>query len=108
VSGPVTTDDEATGRYAGPLQGVQRWVAQPAVTHHGEPALGRREAARAMVLGGTPFPDRPVMGWNDAARTRDEVSDGHRTWVTGAEQRFGPVAAAPSRTVPDPHPWDRG
>ncbi|MCB0976151.1 MAG: pirin family protein [Acidimicrobiales bacterium] len=35
----VSHSEEATGRYAGPLHGVQLWVAQPDATRHGEPAF---------------------------------------------------------------------
>lgn len=195
----IAHSEEATGRYAGPLRGVQLWVAQPESTRHGEPAfehhgelpqvelgsavatvlvgelagassparrdtdhlgaevqlragdtevplgpghehavlvvegevlvagtpvragqlaylglghdelsLAVREPARAMVLGGVPFPDRLVMWWNYVARSQDEVSDAHRAWASGDERRFGPVASALPRTVPDPPPWDRG
>jgi len=195
----IAHSEEATGRYAGPLQGVQLWVAQPDATRHGEPAFehhaelpqvdlgsavatvlvgelagecspARRDTdhlgadlqlrpgetvlplgpdhehavlvvdgevevagtavragqlayvgvghdelplsawgpARIMLLGGVPFPDRLVMWWNYVARSEDEVTDAHRAWADGDEQRFGPVASPLPRTVPDPPPGDRG
>lgn len=35
----VSHSEEATGRYAGVLEGIQLWVAQPETTRHGEPAF---------------------------------------------------------------------
>ena len=35
----VAHAEEATGRYRGPLQGVQLWIAQPSATRHGPPAF---------------------------------------------------------------------
>lgn len=73
---------------------------------HDELPLEVREPARAMLLGGTPFEGQLVMWWNYVARTQDEVSGAHAAWVDGAE-RFGTVASALPRIVPDPPPWDR-
>lgn len=35
----ISHSEEATGRYAGELQGIQLWVAQPEQTRHGDPAF---------------------------------------------------------------------
>jgi hypothetical protein len=35
----IAHSEEATGRYAGELQGIQLWVAQPEATRHGDPAF---------------------------------------------------------------------
>jgi redox-sensitive bicupin YhaK (pirin superfamily) len=35
----ISHSEEATGRYAGELQGIQLWVAQPEATRHGAPAF---------------------------------------------------------------------
>ena len=35
----VTHSEEATGHYAGQLEGIQLWIAQPEATRHGEPAF---------------------------------------------------------------------
>ena len=60
--------------------------------------------ARALLLGGTPFPDELVMWWNYVARTRDEVVTAHRDWSAG-DARFGTVASPlPRIDVPGP-PW---
>jgi redox-sensitive bicupin YhaK (pirin superfamily) len=51
----VSHSEEATGAYAGPLHGIQLWVAQPEATRHGEPAfehhadLPRAEVGGAVV-----------------------------------------------------------
>jgi redox-sensitive bicupin YhaK (pirin superfamily) len=39
AGGGVAHAEEATGRYRGPLHGVQLWVAQPEATRHGAPAF---------------------------------------------------------------------
>src|SRR3546814_593223 len=54
----VAHSEEATGRYAGPLHGIQLWVAQPAETRDGAPAFEHHaelpvvelDAATATVL----------------------------------------------------------
>jgi redox-sensitive bicupin YhaK (pirin superfamily) len=59
----VAHSEEATGRYAGELHGIQLWVAQPESTRNGRPAfehhaelprvdVGRRSASTATVVVG--------------------------------------------------------
>ena len=193
----VSHSEEATGSYAGPVHGVQLWIAQPEETRHGEPAfehhgslpevtlgsavatvlvgdfagersparrdtdhvgvdlrlpagttdlplepahehalvvfdgalqidghvlepgalgylgIGRDEVgirsdtdSRALLIGGTPFPDRLLMWWNYVARTQDEISEAHRAWSAG-DRRFGHVASPLDRIDTAPPPWDR-
>jgi hypothetical protein len=184
----VVHAEEATGRYAGELHGIQLWVAQPEATRHGEPAfehhddlpvadLGRGSSAtvfvgalagavsparrdsdhagadvvvrgrtdvplrgdyehalvvldgavdiegavvapghlaylgtdrtelslapvggdaRAILLGGVPFPDEILMWWNFVGRTTDEVDAAYEAWRTD-DGRFGPVDSALAR-----------
>lgn len=40
----VSHSEEATGRYRGPLHGIQLWVAQPERTRHGAPAFEHHAA----------------------------------------------------------------
>jgi redox-sensitive bicupin YhaK (pirin superfamily) len=48
----VSHSEEATGAYAGPLHGIQLWVAQPEATRHGEPAFEHHaDLPRAEVEG---------------------------------------------------------
>ena len=69
-----------------------------------EVALDAGAPARALLLGGSPFPDELVMWWNYVARARDEVVAAHREWTAGAA-RFGTVASPLDRIdVPGP-PW---
>jgi len=194
----VSHSEEATGSYAGPLHGVQLWVAQPEATRHGDPAFehhaelpqvelaagtatvlvgalggtasparrdtdhlgvdldlrsgvhelpvepghehalvvttgalqidgqvlepghlahlapGRdtlvlevREPTRALLLGGTPFPEAILMWWNYVARTRDEISAAHAEW-TDRSPRFGTVASPLDRIDVGPPPWTPG
>ena len=55
--------------------------------------------ARALLLGGVPFPEPLLMWWNFVARGRDEVSEARRQWSAG-DERFGvvPLAAASHRS----------
>lgn len=60
--------------------------------------------ARALLLGGTPFPEELVMWWNYVARTRAEITAAHRAW-SAASDRFGRVDSPLGRVeVPGP-PW---
>ncbi|HVM40930.1 MAG TPA: pirin family protein [Acidimicrobiia bacterium] len=47
----VAHSEEATGRYAGELQGVQLWVAQPEATRHGEPDFEHHAELPAIDVG---------------------------------------------------------
>lgn len=60
--------------------------------------------ARALLIGGAPFPDAVLMWWNYVARTRDEVSAAHRSWTTD-DGRFGNVASPLARVHTDGPPW---
>lgn len=73
-----------TGRSEGPLT-----VAAP---------------ARAMLIGGVPFPEPILMWWNYVGRTRDEVGTAHREWSEGS-QRFGVVRSPLQRIDTGPPPW---
>jgi quercetin 2,3-dioxygenase len=192
----VAHSEENTGRFHGPLQGVQLWVAQPESTRHGPAAFehhaqlplvelpelrGRvlvghfagaqsparcdtdhmgvdlvlappgpvlplrpeceyalivlegavalgdqaavpgllaylgdgwdecrldvREPTRALLLGGTPFPEPLVMWWNFVGRSRDELSEARRQWSAG-DERFGSVRSPLARIDVGPPPWE--
>ena len=62
------------------------------------------EPSRALLIGGTPFPESLLMWWNYVARTRDEVTRAHRDWVEG-QARFGHVASSLARLVTEGPPW---
>lgn len=193
----IAHSEEATG-YAGPLHGVQLWIAQPSATRDGEPAfehhpelprveldsavltvlagavadqraptrcdtdlvgidaqlragvtvlplaarwehavvvvegavvvdgvsvgpghlaylgVGRDELplevgepARALLLGGPPFPERVLMWWNYVAREQAEIVAAHTDWLA-AGPRFGAVASPLERMVTGPPPWRAG
>lgn len=53
-----------------------------------------RKAARAMVLGGVPFPTPVQMWWNFVARTRDELTEAWRDWEAHNDDRFAPVSSS--------------
>lgn len=60
--------------------------------------------ARALLMGGVPFPEPVLMWWNYVGRDRDELAAAHRSW-TDDDGRFGRVASPLARlTAPGP-PW---
>ncbi len=67
-----------------------------------ELALDIPDPARVLLLGGEPFPEEVVMGWNFVARSRDEVAQAGLDWNAGHE-RFGEVASGLAR-IPAPEP----
>ena len=46
----VSHAEEATGSYAGPVEGIQLWVAQPAATRDGDPAFEHHESLPVLDL----------------------------------------------------------
>jgi redox-sensitive bicupin YhaK (pirin superfamily) len=75
-------------------------------TGRDELALTAPAPATVLLIGGVPFPERVLMWWNYVARTRDEVTGAHRSWLAG-EARFGPVASPLDRIVTGGPPWAR-
>ncbi len=58
------------------------------------------DGARALLLGGAPFGEDIVMGWNFVARTRDEIDQAAADWNAGSD-RFGAVVSGLPR-IPAP------
>jgi quercetin 2,3-dioxygenase len=48
----ISHSEEATGHYAGPLQGIQLWIAQPEATRNGLPAFEHHAELPRLDLGG--------------------------------------------------------
>lgn len=69
-----------------------------------ELSLTVRGPARAMLVGGVPFPEPILMWWNYVARDRGEVISAHRDW-TDRSDRFGVVGSPLARIDVDPPPW---
>jgi quercetin 2,3-dioxygenase len=74
--------------------------------------LGREECrfeaaapARALLLGGVPFPERLLMWWNFVGRTREEVSEARQQWADD-NGRFGRVRSSLSRIEVGKPPWE--
>jgi quercetin 2,3-dioxygenase len=74
--------------------------------------LGRDECrfdvvapARALLLGGVPFPEKLLMWWNFVGRSREEVSEARRQW-TADDGRFGRVRSSLSRIEVGRPPWE--
>jgi len=61
--------------------------------------------ARALLLGGSPFPEEVMMWWNYVARSTREITQAHRDWSTRSG-RFGRVVSALAPIDVDPPPWD--
>ena len=51
------------------------------------------DAARALLLGGVPFPEPILMWWNFVGRSREELSEARRQW-TADDGRFGHVVSS--------------
>jgi redox-sensitive bicupin YhaK (pirin superfamily) len=62
--------------------------------------LAMAGGARALLLGGEPFAEQIVMGWNFVGRSREDVAQAGEDWNAGHE-RFGTVASALAR-IPAP------
>jgi quercetin 2,3-dioxygenase len=61
--------------------------------------------ARALLLGGVPFPEAVLMWWNFVGRSREEVSEARRQW-TADDGRFGRVRSSLSRIEVGAPPWE--
>jgi redox-sensitive bicupin YhaK (pirin superfamily) len=61
--------------------------------------------ARALLLGGVPFPEPILMWWNFVGRSREEVSEARRQW-SGDDGRFGRVRSSLQRVEVGPPPWE--
>jgi quercetin 2,3-dioxygenase len=72
-----------------------------------EVRLTAPQPARALLLGGIPFPEPVLMWWNFVARTQEEIIEAHRDW-SSRSPRFGPVASDLARTEVGPPPWAPG
>ena len=74
-------------------------------TGRDECALDAVAPARALLLGGLPFPEALLMWWNFVARSRDEVSEARRQWAA-ADDRFGRVESSLERIEVGAPPWE--
>jgi len=70
-----------------------------------ECALVADAPARALLLGGLPFPEPVLMWWNFVGRTRDELSEARRQWSSD-DGRFGTVRSSLARIEVGPVPWE--
>ena len=69
-----------------------------------ELSLVATESSRALLLGGSPFPEPVLMWWNFVARTRDEVDVAYRDWSDDSG-RFGTVRSNLARIEASPPAW---
>ena len=68
-------------------------------------AAGR--PAHALLIGGVPLEEPPLMWWNYVARTRDEIVQAHEQW-TARDPRFGAVDSRLEPIDVAPPPWGAG
>ena len=74
-------------------------------TGRDELALEVRDAARVMLLGGTPFESEILMWWNFVARTREEVAAARDAWQADDRSRFDAVDSSLARIDAPALPW---
>ena len=65
--------------------------------------LSAAAPARALLLGGEPFPEPVLMWWNFVVRGRDELDGAYRQWQAG-DPRFGRLRS-PLARIPAPPPF---
>jgi redox-sensitive bicupin YhaK (pirin superfamily) len=70
-----------------------------------ECALVTEEPARALLLGGEPFPEPILMWWNFVGRTREEISEARQQW-SADDGRFGRVRSSLERIEVGRPPWE--
>jgi redox-sensitive bicupin YhaK (pirin superfamily) len=63
--------------------------------------LSAAGGARALLLGGEPFPDELVMWWNFVGRSHEEIAAARADWERG-DARFGKVAGHGDQRIPAP------
>jgi len=74
-------------------------------TGRDELPMAMTDAARVMLLGGTPFESEISMWWNFVARTHDEMDEARSAWEAGDEDRFGPVSSTLGWIAAPTTPW---
>jgi quercetin 2,3-dioxygenase len=85
-------------------------VAEPGVlaslgSGRDECRLEARAQARALLLGGVPFPEPLLMWWNFVGRSQDELSEARRQWSV-RDERFGRVRSRLAPMEVGPPPWE--
>jgi redox-sensitive bicupin YhaK (pirin superfamily) len=95
LEGSLEVDDQLVEPGALAYLGMQR----------DECRVGLRAPARALLLGGIPFPERLLMWWNFVARTTAEASEARRQW-TDKDERFGIVRSGLERIEVGKPPWE--
>lgn len=71
-------------------------------TGRAELAIATSGPARAVLLGGEPFPDELVMWWNFVGRGHDEIAAARAAWEAADESRFGAVPGHDGQRIPAP------
>ncbi len=74
-------------------------------TRRDECAFVTDAPARALLLGGLPFPEHVLMWWNFVGRTREEVFAARSQWAAD-DGRFGTVQSSLARIEVGAPPWE--
>jgi redox-sensitive bicupin YhaK (pirin superfamily) len=82
--------DQGSIEVAGTALGVADLAFQAAGRTQLTVANRGESPARALVLGGPPFPERLVMWWNFVGRSHDDIATYRRLWQA-QDERFGAV-----------------
>jgi redox-sensitive bicupin YhaK (pirin superfamily) len=69
-------------------------------THRSDATFSSAGGARALLIGGPPFPETILMWWNFVARTPEEIRDARTDWAE--HRRFGDVPAYDGPRLPAP------
>ncbi|MBK1782730.1 pirin family protein [Prauserella cavernicola] len=71
-------------------------------TGRDELEIAASAGARALLLGGEPFPDELVMWWNFVGRSHEEIAEARAAWEAHDESRFGRVDGHGDARIPAP------
>lgn len=81
----LTGDAEIDGQ---PIDATSLWYLG---TSRSSIEFKSANAARILLIGGLPFPEKILMWWNFVARTAEEIAEARSDWQS--RRRFGEVAA---------------
>ena len=95
---PLDGTVEVEGQAAGPGHLIYLGLGRDEIR------LRTPQPARALLVGGTPFPEPILMWWNYVARTREEISAAHGDWTSRRERFAVPLSSLAPIDVAGP-PW---
>ncbi|MGC8479926.1 MAG: pirin family protein [Acidimicrobiales bacterium] len=63
------------------------------------------KGSRALLIGGIPFAEKPLMWWNFVGRTRGELLEMVKQWNDGPGTRYGSTGSSLPRILSPVPPW---